>query len=191
MPRPSKLKGTPEAAAAPEVMVASTPKTHLRTYSRRVLKRRHTSPPAQHTERLPTRTGSLDVSGKRTAEKRSQAGAQRLPRPGPDKDTEHAALLRSTKETANYLAWEALASSSSVLTRQDNDSQDEGFPGEAHTVKCSPGQNRPEHEQSAIKYALNGSNLSRQRNSRGKPSSEDDSPGYGSLEGSDGVQDGR
>lgn len=186
MPRRSNLKGASKAATAPEGTVASTQKTHLRTYSRRALKRRHTSPPAQHMKRLLTRTESLNVTGKQTAEQRSQAEAQHLPRPGSGKGVKRAGLLNSAGNTANDLAREALASSYPLSTRQDDYSQDEDIPGEAHTVECSPGQKRPEYEQPAIKHALSSSNVNRE----GKASSEGDSAGYGSLEGSDDVQDG-
>ncbi|KAG8168099.1 hypothetical protein KVR01_003788 [Diaporthe batatas] len=184
----SRLKDQPKAAKAPEVRVASTHKTHPRTYSRHALKRRHTSIPAQ--ERLLARTGSLNVTEVKMAEQRSPAGAQHPPRPGSDKGTESASFSTPANKTANDLAWEALASSSPVLTRQDDGSQDKDILGEVYTVKCSSGQKRPGHEQPVVKYALNNLESSRQGNSRKTASSEGGSPGYGSLEGSDGVQDG-
>jgi hypothetical protein len=191
MLRRSNPKALPEAATAPKVELASTNKTPLCTYSRRSLKRRHISPPAQHRERLFTRTGSLNMTEQKAAEQRSQAKAQQLSRLGSHKGRKRVELLKSAKKTPNDLAWEALASSGPALTLEEDDSPDEARPDGANAVKCSPGEKESDHQQSAVKAALDGPATVRRGNISGRNvNSEVDSPEHLSLEEFDGFKGG-
>lgn len=139
MPHQSNPNGVPRAAMVPEVRLENTRNKSLRTYSRRSLKRRHTSPPAQHVERFLTRAGSLNVAERKTSEQSTKAKPQQLSRPSPEKDRKRVGFSKPTNKTPNDLAWEALASSAPVSTRQDYDSGREGsIGGEATSEADTP-----------------------------------------------------
>lgn len=192
MPQQANPGDLPGVAKAPEARLASTHKTPLRTYSRRSLKRRHTSPPAQNVERFLTRTGSLNVTEKETAEQRSVAKNQQPLRSIPDKGRKRLrfSLASAEEKTPSDLAWEAPASSLPVLTREDDGPSDDGEPHETHVVECSPGHKGSEHQQPAVGDAVNGPTKSGEGKPRGDAALEADAPEDTSLEGSDYVEDG-
>lgn len=192
MPHQNTPKNPPSAATAPDARLTSTHKTPLRTYSRRSLKRRHTSPPAQNVERFFTRSSSLNVKEPKTAEQRNEAKAQQLSRQVSNKDRKRLrfSLASAEKKTPSDLAWEAIASSAPVLTRQNDGSSDEGGPHETDVVKRSPGHEESEHHQSDVGDALIGSTKSREGKAGGDATSEADTPESMSLEESDDVEDG-
>lgn len=190
MPHQSNPNGVPRAATVPEVRLDNTHNKSLRTYSRRSLKRRHTSPPAQHVGRFLTRAGSLNVTERKTTEQSTKAKPQQLSRPSPKKDHKRVGFSNSTNKTPNDLAWEALASSAPVPTRQDYDSPDDGRLDKALVVKCSPGQRGSEHQRLPVRNALNGPIRGREGSIGGEANSEADIPDDASLEESDGFEDG-
>lgn len=186
---PNDLSGV---AATPAAMLPSTHKTPLRTYSRRSLKRRHTSPPAQHVERFLTRTASLNVTEQNTVEQRCEVKDQQPSRPISNKDRKRLrfALPSAEKKTPNELAWEALTSSAPVLTRQDDDPPNEGGPHEARVVECTPGHEASEHQQLDVEDALKGPTKGREDKPREDAASETGATENMSLEESDDVEDG-
>lgn len=192
MPQQANVSDLPGVAKSPEARLASNHKTPLRTYSRRSLKRRHTSPPAQTMERFLTRTGSLNVAEQKTTEQRSAAKNQQPSRSIPNKGRKHLrfSLASAENKTPSDLAWEVLALSTPVLTREDDGSLDEGGPYETHVVKCSPGHEGPVHQQPAVGVAVNGQTKSGEGKSRGDAALEVDAPENMSLEESDDVEDG-
>lgn len=196
MPHQDTPKNPPSAATAPDARLTSTHKTPLRTYSRRSLKRRHTSPPAQNVERFLTRASSLNVTETKTTEQRNDAKAQQLSRQlsrqvsNKGRKRLRFSLASAVKNTPSDLAWEALASSAPVLTRQNDGSSDEGGPHETDVVKRSPGHKESEHHQSDVGDALIGSTKSREGKAGGDATSEADTPESMSLEESEDVEDG-
>lgn len=190
MPHQSNPNGVPRAATVPELRLESTHKKSLRTYSRRSLKRRHTSPPAQHVERFLTRAGSLNVRERKITEQSTKVKPPQLSRPSPNKDHKRVGFSTSTNMTPNDLAWEALASSAPVSTRQDDDSPDDGRLDKTLVVKCSPDQRGSEHQRLPVRNALNGPVKGREGSIGGEATSEADTPDDASLEESDGFEDG-
>lgn len=192
MPHPDTPSNLPGAATAPGARLTSTHKTALRTYSRRSLKRRHTSPPAQNVERFFTRTGSLNVKEPKTAEQRNEAKAQQLSREVSNKDRKRLrfSLASAEKKTPSDLAWEALASSAPVLTRQDDGSSDDGGSHEIDVVKCSSGHQELEQQQPDVGDAPQGSDKDRDGKRQGDAAAEADTSESTSLEESDDVEDG-
>lgn len=192
MPRPDTPSNLSGAETAPLAKLTSTHKTPLRTYSRRSLKRRHTSAPAQNVERFFKRTSSLNVTEPKTAEQRDEANAQQLSQQFPNKDRKRLrfSLASAEKKTPSDLAWEALASSAPVLTRQNDGSSDDGGPHETDVVKYSPGHKQSEHHQLDVGDALNDSTKGHEGKARGDATSEADTSESVSLEESDDIEDG-
>lgn len=195
MPQQAIVGDLPAVAKAPEARLASTHKTPLRTYSRRSLKRRHTSPPAQTVEQFLMRTGSLKVTEQNTTEHRSAAKNQQSSRSIPSKDRKRLrfSLAAAENKTPSDLAWEALASSAPALTREEDGSSDEGGPHETHVVvKCSPGHEGSEYRlpSTAVGDAVDGPTESGEGEPHGDATLEADAPESMSLEESDDVQDG-
>ncbi|KAL1879769.1 hypothetical protein Daus18300_001606 [Diaporthe australafricana] len=194
---------------APEARLTTSHKTPLRTYSRRSLKRRHTSPPAPDVERFLTRTESLGLIEKTTSKLYTDQNNQQPRRPIANAGRKR--LRFSTlagDKTPNDLAWEALASSAPALTQKDDDFSDEGEQDETRIVDCLPGQKRPEDQHSFVKDTPveQSSRLSiestdegkiretrppegRKDKARGKAASGADAPEVMSLEESDGEDD--
>ncbi|KAG6366862.1 hypothetical protein INS49_001043 [Diaporthe citri] len=191
MPRQTNPSDLPGVAKAPEARLPSSHKTLLRTYSRRSLKRRHTSPPAQTVERFLTRTRSLSVTEQKTTEHRNAAKNQQPSRSIPNKDRKRLrfSLASAENKTPSDLAWEALASSAPVLTREDDGSSDEGGSHETHVVECSPGHKGSVHQQPAAGDVVKGPTKSGERRPRGDAASEVDALENMSLEESDEVED--
>lgn len=183
---PNDLAGI---ATVPDARLHKTP---LRTYSRRSLKRRHTTPPAQNVERILIRTASLNVSGQKPVEQRSEAKDQQPSRPVSNKGRKRLrfSLAPAQNKTPNDLAWEALASSAPVSTGQDDDSPDELASHETHVVKCTPGYKKSDHLHPAVKNAPNGHPEGREGQTCGDAASEAGVPANVSLEESDEIQDG-
>lgn len=182
----------PAVGSPSDARLAPTHKTPLRTYSRRSLKRRHTSLPAQNEERSLTRTASLNVTEQETAAQHSEAKDRQPSRPILNKGRKRVRFFLASTEnkTPNDLAWEALASSTPELTRQGDDFP-EGRPCEAHVVECSPGHNGSEPCQPTVEDALDGQTTGCERQLRGDAASEADAPENASLEDSDDVEDGK
>lgn len=193
MPQRTNLSDLPAVAKAPEARLASTHRTPLRTYSRRSLKRRHTSPPAQNVERFFRRSGSLNATEKKTAEQFSVAKIQQPSRSIPSKDRKRSGISLAFPEnkTPSDLAWEALASSAPVLTREDDNSPGEGEPHETHVVECSPGYKWSEHQQPYVEDAQSGPTKGREGKSREESASEAATAGNRNLEESDDVEKGK
>lgn len=192
VPQPDTPSDLPGAATAPGARLTSTHKTPLRTYSRRSLKRRHTSPPAQNVERFFTRTSSLNVKEPKTAEQRNEAKAQQLSRQVSNKDRKRLrfSLASAEKKTPSDLAWEALASSAPVLTRQNDGSSDDGGPHETDVVKCSSDRKESEHQQPDVGDSPRGSDNDRDGKPRGDAAAEADVQESMSWGQSDDVEDG-
>lgn len=192
MPQSDTPSNLPGAATAPDARLTSTHKTPLRTYSRRSLKRRHTSPPAQNVKRFFTRTSSLSVTGPKTAEQRNEAKAQQLSREVSNKDRKRLrfSLVSAEKKTPSDLAWEAIASSAPVLTRQNFGSSEEGGPHEIDVVKCSSDHKESEHQQPGVEDAPHGSDKDRDGKRQGDAAAEADTSESMSMEESDDVEDG-
>lgn len=185
MPHQALPNFLPGTAMNPDVKFPTANKTPLRTYSRRSLKRRHTSPPARDVERFLRRTGSLNATAKETVEQRNEAKAQQPSQPTSSRGRKRLGLLTSAEnKTPNDLAWEALASSAPVLTGQDDANPDEGGPPKAHIVNCSPGHELSVDQQPPVSDALGGPTKGEGRPCR-KAASEAESPENVSLEESD------
>lgn len=110
-------------AIAPEVSQSATVRMPLRTYSRRSLKRRHTSSPISDTERTIRRIKSLTETISQPAVTTQQSPAQLAANKG-CKRLRFSALVEEAK-SPNDLAWEALASSAPVLTQHVEKTADE------------------------------------------------------------------
>lgn len=183
----------PAVGSPSDARLASTHKTPLRTYSRRSLKRRHTSLPAQNGQRSLTRTASLNVTDQETAAQCNEVNNRQPSRPILNKGRKRVRFFLASKEnkTPNDLAWEALASSTPELTRQGDDFPEEGGPCEAHVVDCSPGHKGSEPRRPTVENALNGSTTGSEGQLRGDAASEADALENASLEESDDVEDGK
>lgn len=127
----------------------------------------------------------------KTAQQGNEAKAQRLSRQVSNKGRKRLRFsLASAEKTPSDLAWEALASSAPVLTRQDGGSSDEGGPHETNVVERSLGHKESEHHQLDVEDALNSSTKGREGKARGDATSEADTPESMSLEESDDIEDG-
>lgn len=191
MPHQEIPSSLPGVSGAPDAKSASAHKTPLRTYSRRALKRRHTSPPAQNVQRSLPRTSSLNVTESKTAQQGNEAKAQRLSRQFSNKGRKRLRFsLASAEKTPSDLAWEALASSAPVLIRQNDGSSDEGGSHETNVSERSPDQKASEYQQRDVEDAHHGSNKGCDGKARRDATSEADTPESMSLEESDDIEDG-
>lgn len=110
-------------AVAPEASQSATVRMPLRTYSRRSLKRRHTSSPISDTERTIRRIKSLTETISQPAVTTQQSPAQLAAHTG-RKRLRFSATVEGAK-SPNDLAWEAIASSAPVLTQNVKRATDE------------------------------------------------------------------
>lgn len=192
---------------APEARLTTSHKTPLHTYSRRSLKRRHTSPSAPDV----TRTESLGLAERKTPKQLTDNNNQHSRRPivNAVRKRLRFSFTHAGDRTPNDLAWEALASSAPASTQKGDDFAYEGEQYETRIVEYLPGQKRSEDQHPFVKDTLDeqSSRLAiestdeggicerrplegREGKPRGKAASETDAPEHVSLEESD-SEDGK